>query len=250
MKRVLTADRENQVQATIEYTFRNLGACCWAFPSIVAAGENATILHYQSNNDPVVRAGLVLADVGAEVEGYAADVTRTFPANGRFSAEQRLIYDAVLEAQVECLDLMRPGRLFGEVQTRALEVIGRGLLRLGLISRNDPAQTRLYFFHGVGHPLGLQTHDVFDRTRKFEPNMVVTLEPGIYVRKNDVLSSEAYKGLAPPEQDSIRKALERFSGIGIRIEDDVLITDSMPKIMSAAAPRTTAGIEEWMARRE
>jgi len=99
MARVLTATRESQVQATIEFTFRNLGACCWAFPSIVAAGRNATTLHYESNNDPIVRGGLLLTDIGAEVEGYSADVTRTYPAGGTFSADQRAIYDAVFAAQ-------------------------------------------------------------------------------------------------------------------------------------------------------
>ncbi len=250
MRRVLTATREYEVQATIEYTFRNLGACCWAFPSIVGAGENATILHYESNNDPVFRTGLLLTDIGAEVQGYSADITRTYPANGRFSQEQRAVYEAVVAAQNECLDLMRPGRLFGEVQTKAQEVIGRGLLRLGLVSKSDLDQVRLYFFHGIGHPLGLQTHDVFDPARRFEPNMVVTDEPGIYVRRNDVLASEVFRKLQQSEQDSIRKALDRYAGIGIRIEDDVLITDRDPKILSGAAPRTAAEIEAWMAKRD
>src|SRR6185436_14940512 len=185
MARVLTATRENQVQATIEFTFRNLGACCWAFPSIVAAGRNATTLHYETNNGPIPRDGLLLTDIGAEVEGYSADVTRTYPADGTFSPEQRAIYDAVFAAQNEAIPLMRPGGRFIDVHTKALEVVGRELLRLGLVTKNTPEQAFLYFFHGVGHTLGLQTHDAFDRARALEPGMVFTNEPGGYVRKDD-----------------------------------------------------------------
>src|SRR3954468_2498900 len=120
MTRVLTAAHEYEIQATIDYTFRNLGACCWAFPSIVAAGRNATTLHYETNNDAIARDGLLLTDIGAEVEGYGADVTRTYPADGTFSPEQRAIYDAVLAAQEESLALMRPGRRHLEVNDKAI----------------------------------------------------------------------------------------------------------------------------------
>ena len=196
MARVVTAAREHEVQATIEFTFRNLGACCWAFPSIVAAGRNATTLHYVTNNDPIVRDGLLLVDIGAEVEGgYGADVTRTYPADGTFSAEQRAIYDAVFAAQNESMPLMRAGRRFIEVHNKSLEVVGRELLKLGLVTKNTPEQAALYLFHGSGHPLGLQTHDVYDRTRAFEPGMVFTNEPGVYVRKDDILGSEVFKKL-------------------------------------------------------
>jgi Xaa-Pro aminopeptidase len=126
MARVLTAAREYEVQATIEFTFRNLGACGWAFPSIVAAGRNATTLHYETNNDPIARDGLLLVDIGAEVEGgYGADLTRTYPADGTFSTDQRAIYDAVFAAQNEAIPLMRAGRRFIEVHNKALDVVGR-----------------------------------------------------------------------------------------------------------------------------
>jgi Xaa-Pro aminopeptidase len=247
MARVKSATRENEVQATAEFTFRNLGACCWAFPSIVAAGRNATTLHYQTNNDPIVRTGLLLTDLGAEVDGYSADVTRTYPADGTFSTEQRAVYDIVFAAQNETIALMRPGRKFIDVNTAAVGVIGRELLKLGLITKNGPEQVALYFPHGVGHPLGLQTHDVFDRTRALEPGMVVTDEPGVYVRKDDVLASEVFRKLPPAEQESIRTALDRYDGIGVRIEDDVLITAGEPKVLSAGAPRSPKEIEALMA---
>jgi len=248
MARVLTATRESQVQATIEFTFRNLGACCWAFPSIVAAGRNATTLHYESNNDPIVRGGLLLTDIGAEVEGYSADVTRTYPAGGSFSADQLAIYDAVFAAQNEALPLMRPGRKFIEVHNTALDVVGRELLKLRLVTRNTPEQARLYLFHGTGHPLGLQTHDVYDRTRTFEPGMVFTLEPGVYVREDDIFASEVFRKLPAAEQESMRAAVTRYGGIGVRIEDDVLITAGEPKMLSEAAPRAAREIERLMKR--
>jgi Xaa-Pro aminopeptidase len=247
MKRVLTAAREHEVQATIEFTFRNLGACCWAFPSIVAAGRNATTLHYDSNNDPIVRDGLLLTDIGAEVDGYGADITRTYPADGVFSAEQRAIYETVLAAQTEAIPLMRPGRRFIEVHNKALEVVGRELLKLGLVTNATPEQAGLYLFHGSGHPLGLQTHDVYDRTRAFEAGMVFTNEPGVYVRKDDIVGSDLFKQLPAAEQESMRAAIARYDGIGVRIEDDVLITAAEPKVMSAGAPRTPKDIEALMA---
>src|SRR3954467_6895487 len=132
MARVRTATHENQVQATVEFTFRNLGACCWAFPSIVASGRNATTLHYETNNEPIVRDGLLLTDLGAEGEGYSADVTRTYPADGTFSAEQRAIYDIVFAAQNESIPLMRPGHKSRAPNTAAAGVIGPELLKLGL----------------------------------------------------------------------------------------------------------------------
>jgi Xaa-Pro aminopeptidase len=247
MARVLTAARENEVQATIEFTFRNLGACCWAFPSIVASGRNATTLHYETNNDPIVRSGLLLTDLGAEVDGYSADVTRTYPAGGVFSTEQRAIYDIVLTAQNETFPLMRPGHRMIEVHDKAQEIVGRELLKLGLVTKNVREQTELYLFHGPGHPLGLQTHDVYDRMRVFEPNMVFTNEPGVYVRKDDVLASDVFGKLSAAEQASVRRALDRYDGIGVRIEDDVLITAAEPKVLSAGAPRTVPEIEAVMA---
>jgi Xaa-Pro aminopeptidase len=247
MARVLTAAYEREVQATIEYTFRNLGACCWAFPSIVAAGHNSTTLHYETNNDPIVRGGLLLTDIGAEVDGYSADVTRTYPADGTFSTEQRAIYDIVFAAQAETLPLMRPGHKFIEIHEKAQEVVGRELLKLGLVTKNARDQSELYLFHGPGHPLGLQTHDVYDRLRTFEPNMVFTNEPGVYVRKDDVLSSELYRKLSAADQQTMRAALEKYDGIGVRIEDDVQITTGEPKLMSAKAPRAARDIEAFMA---
>ena len=247
MARVLTATHEYEVHATVDFTFRNLGACCWAFPSIVASGRNATTLHYETNEDPIVRDALLLTDLGAEVDGYSADVTRTYPASGVFSPAQRAIYDIVFAAQNETFPLMRPGHTFGEVDDKAQEVVGRELLKLGLVTKNVREQSELYLYHGVGHPLGLQTHDVYDRQRSFEPRMVFTNEPGVYVRKDDVVASAVFRNLPAHEQQSVRAALDTYDGIGVRIEDDVLITPGEPKVLSAAAPRAPHDIEALMA---
>jgi len=246
MQRVKSARHEYEVQATIEYTFRNLGACCWGFPSIVASGKNATTLHYETNNDPIPVGGLMLTDIGAEVEGYSADVTRTYPQSGRFTPEQRAIYDTVLRAQQGSMAMMKPGARMSDVHEAAIRILGEDLLRLGLVSRNERAQVRMYFPHGLGHQLGLRVHDVDDRSRPLEAGMIVTNEPGIYVRAADVRASPAYLALPANERAGIDAVLVKYADIGVRIEDDVLITNGAPKNLSAAAPRTVAEIEAWM----
>ncbi|HYC61737.1 MAG TPA: Xaa-Pro aminopeptidase [Thermoanaerobaculia bacterium] len=245
MQRVRTATHEYQLQATIEFTYRDRGADGWGFPSIVASGRNATILHYEVNDAPIVRDGLVLMDIGAEVDGYTADITRTIPADGTFSPEQRAIHDAVLRAQNESMKLMRPGSSFSKVNTRTEEVLGEELLKLGLITRNETDQVRLYFRHGVGHPIGLQVHDVYDRLRPFEAGMVVTNEPGIYVRRADITASPWYAKLNADERKGVDAALVRYEGIGVRIEDDLLITSGEPRLLSKS-PRSAADIEAFM----
>ena len=247
MRRILTATNEKQVHATIEHAFLDGGADGWGFPSIVAAGENGTTLHYDRNDAPIPRDALLVADIGAEVNGYTADITRTFPADGTFSGPQREIYQAVLDAQNEVMPLMRPGVLWREIHEKALDSVGRSLVKLGLITENVPAQVRLYFMHGLGHPLGLQVHDVFDPDRKLEAGMVLTNEPGVYVRADDVARSEIFKALTAEQQASVQKALDRYRGIGVRIEDDVLVTESGPRLLSGGAPRTIQEIERWMA---
>ncbi len=246
MRRVTTATYEYQVEATIEHTFRSLGACCWAFPSIVASGRNATTLHYESNNDPVEQGALLLTDIGAEVDGYSADVTRTYPQSGTFTPEQRAIYEAVLRAQTQSMALMRPGRHMKEIHEKAASLLGEELLRLGLVAKNEPEQARWYFPHGLGHHLGLRTHDVNDRTAALASGMIVTNEPGIYVRGESVRASAAFKALTDEERLGIEAALAKYDGIGVRIEDDILVTDGEPRNLSAGAPRSVAEIEAWM----
>ena len=246
MKRALTAKNEYEVQATIEYTFRNMGACCWGYPSIVASGANATTLHYIRDDAPIARGRLILTDVGAEVEGYTADVTRTYPASGKFSDTQRSVYEAVFKAQDASIALMRPGHTYREMNDKAGEILGGELLRLGLISRNDPAQVSWYLPYPISHQIGLDVHDPIEPGMPFLANMVVTNEPGIYVRRDDVVSSETFKALPAAEQQSIRAALDRYEGIGVRIEDDLLITDGAPRLLSSNSPRSVADIERFL----
>jgi Xaa-Pro aminopeptidase len=248
MKRVKTATNEREVQSVVESTFREMGACCTAYPSIVASGAHSTTLHYQENDAPIDRNGLLLTDVGAEVEGYAADTTRTYPASGKFSPEQRAIYDAVYAAQEATLAAMRPGKLWVDVDRVTVDTIGKELVKLGLASKNDPKQVRMYLPYLVGHHIGLGVHDVWDRGRPLEAGMILTDEPGIYVRRDDVLKSETYRALSKDEQGLIAKALDRYNGIGVRIEDEVLITNDGARLLSSGAPRTSADVERFMAQ--
>jgi Xaa-Pro aminopeptidase len=248
MKRVLTATSENQVDAVVDFTYKDQGTCCWAFPSIVASGANTTTLHYMANNAPVDRAGLFLTDLGAEYLGYSADVTRTYPASGKFTADQRAIYAAVLAAQEAAIAALRPGGHFRDADHAAITVIGRELARLGLISKDEPRQVFMYFRHVPGHHIGLDTHDAGDRDRKIEANMVFAVEPGIYIRKNDVLASPVYTKLTKEEQATIAAALQRYDGIGVRIEDNVVITESGARLLSTGSPRKVEEIERLMGR--
>lgn len=246
MKRALTAANEAQVEATADFVVRE-STCCWGYPPIVASGANATTLHYQTNDMPVDRKGLFLMDMGAEVDGYSCDVTRTMPSSGKFSADQRAVYEAVLAAQDAAIAAMKPGARLGAADQAAIAVLGRELLKLGLTTNDDPRQVFLYFRHGIGHHIGLDVHDVWDRDRVAEPNMTFAIEPGVYVRKDDVLANPTFTKLPKEEQDKIRAALDRFNGVGVRIEDDVVVTDGAARVMSAAAPRTVAEIEGWLA---
>ena len=248
MRRAATATHERQLEAIIEHTFRDRGACGSGYTPIVAAGANATVLHYNRGDDPIPRDGLVLLDVGAEYRRYTADVSRTFPVSGRFSDPQREIYAVVLHAWEQGLEQMRAGSSLAAMHRRVEEAIAAGLLPLGLVAAATPEQARLYFPHGAGHPLGLFVHDAFDRTRKLEPGMVVTLEPGVYVRPGDVRASRVYLDLGDDARAGIDAALARYADIGVRIEDDILVTATGREVLSEGIPRTVAEIEAAMQR--
>ncbi len=237
---------EYEVEAEVDYTLKLRHADNWGYPNIVGCGPNATTLHYEASAGRVAPGQLLLMDVGAEYEYYSADVTRTFPVNGRFSPAQAEIYNIVLAAQEKAMSVARPGANLGEVHNAALEVIKGGLLKLGLITERNSNQYRLWFMHGTSHFIGMNVHDV-GRPAQLEPSMVFTIEPGIYVRP-DALDN------LPDTPDNrklitaVRPAFEKFKGIGVRIEDDILITPDGYKNMSAALPRTIADIENFHAR--
>ncbi len=247
MGRATAADHEYQVQATIEYTFRNLGACCAAFPSIVAGGENATVLHYGKNSAPLNKGDLLLMDIGAEVNYYAADITRTIPVSGRFSNDQRAIYELVLGANRAAFAVAKDGVRFAELEQAALRHLGAGLLALGLITEDNDEQVKSYFLHGLGHSLGMDVHDAWEYELELAEDMVITIEPGIYVRPQDVVKAGWYTALDEEQKAGVDVALARFGGIGVRIEDNVLIERRGATLLSSEIPTTVEDIEAIMA---
>ena len=225
---------EYEIEALIEYAYQRNGAT-FAYPSIVASGDNATILHYNSNRDRLRDGDLLLVDSGAEYALYTSDVTRTWPANGRFTPEQRAIYEIVLVAQEAGIAQIRPGVPCRDFHRACVRVITEGLIDIGFLrgSVDENIETesyRDYYMHGSGHWLGLDVHDVGryrdsdDADRLLEPGMVTTIEPGIYVHRD-------------------LECDERFKGIGVRIEDDILVTAGGNENLTAAIPKTVADLE-------
>lgn len=250
-----TVGTEYEVEAEVDYTFRRRNADHWGYPSIVGCGPNATTLHYNASQGKVTQGELLLMDVGAEYMHYTADVTRTFPASGKFSKEQADVYNVVYEAQEAVLRATKPGASLATIHAASSEVIKDGLLRLGLITdRNGTVnvggqqvpQFRLFFMHGTGHWLGMNVHDVGGRA-EFVPGAVFTNEPGIYVRA-DALD---YLAKTPENEKfvaAVRPAFEKYKNIGVRIEDDILVTENGYRNLSAALPRTVADVEAFMSR--
>jgi Xaa-Pro aminopeptidase len=232
---------EYEIEAELAHEFTLNGMRSQAYPSIVAGGVNACVLHY-TQNDAVLRDGdLLLIDAGAEYENYAADITRTFPVNGHFSKPQRLIYELVLEAQRAAIEAVRPGRRWNEPHDAAVKVLTKGLIRLGLLEGKpsrlikDEAYKKFYM-HRTGHWLGMDVHDVgaymiAGTWREFQPGMVLTVEPGLYIA---------------PDCEEVDPC---WRGIGVRIEDDVLVTQDGCEVLTGALPKSVDDIEAIMASR-
>jgi Xaa-Pro aminopeptidase len=246
---------EYEVQAEFDYTFRRHNAD-WGYPCIIGGGANATTLHYETNQDLLPDNGLLLMDCGAEYDHYTVDITRTIPVSGKFTKEQAEIYRLVYAAQMEAIKLIRPGVILttsgpglnsNPIYSRSAEIIKEGLLRLGLITSKANNEYRIWFMHGSTHWIGMNVHDVGNYTTPLAPGMVFTVEPGIYIRPDalDVLpkTPENEKFIA-----AVRPAFEKYKGIGVRIEDDVLVTEGEPKIISAVIPSKLEEIEAAMAR--
>ncbi len=226
---------EYQIEAELSYEFMRAGSPRSAYPSIVAGGANACVLHYIENRDTLRDGDLLLIDAGAEYDYYAADITRTFPVNGRFSKSQRALYEVVLEAQAAAIEQIKPGNHWNEPHEAAVEVLAEGLVALGLIKGRaatviKKGRYRKFYVHRTGHWLGMDVHDVGDYKiggawRVFEPGMVMTVEPGLYVAAGD------------------KQVARKWWNIGIRIEDDVLVTRNGHKVLTAGAPKSVADIE-------
>lgn len=235
---VLNSQYEYQVQAELEATFKKCASPRVAFNSIVANGENACILHYTENNAELDKSALVLVDAGAEFGGYAGDITTTFPASGKFSEPQAQLYSLVLKAQQAAIKVIKPGVAYDEMHQTSVKVLTQGLIELGILKGElqqlikDEAY-KAFFMHGTGHWLGMDVHDVGrykidSQWRNFEPGMVVTVEPGLYI------SSEHTQVDA------------KWHNIGIRIEDDVLVTADGNEILTIGLPRSVQEIEAFM----
>ncbi|SKA17693.1 Xaa-Pro aminopeptidase [Lysobacter spongiicola DSM 21749] len=231
--------QEYELQADLERVFRASDAVP-AYGSIVGSGANACVLHYVANNGPVRDGDLVLVDAGAEYRGYAADITRTFPANGRFGKEQRILHDLVGRAHAAALEQARPGVAYEAGHLAAVEVLTEGLLQLGLLkgkaSKHIAEGTyRRFYPHKTGHWIGVDVHDVGDyridgESRLLEPGMVFTIEPGLYIRPDDTTVAAKWRG------------------IGIRTEDDVLVTRDGHKVLTDKLARSADEIEDHMER--
>lgn len=226
---------EYEVQAILESEYRRLGSPRDGFPSIVAAGENACTLHYTANRAEMARDELLLVDTGAEVDFYGADVTRTYPVDGRFRAAARDVYELVLEAQEQAIALVRPGVRFHDVHDKAAEVLTTGLVDLGVLSGDvkgliEERAFGPFFMHGTSHWLGMDVHDVGryregEESVELRPGMVLTVEPGLYFARG------------------IRGVPRRLRGIGVRIEDDVLVTRSGYRVLSGDIPKQPDDLE-------
>lgn len=244
-----TAKWEYEVDAEVAYTFKLRNADNWGYPDIVGCGPNATTLHYIESQGPVKPGDLLLMDVGAEYDHYTADITRTIPVNGKFTPAQAEVYQIVYDAQEAVAKASRPGATLSDVNRAGTEVIKDGLLKLGLITDRNSNQYRLWFMHGTSHWLGMNVHDVGGGA-KFVPGVVFTNEPGIYVRP-EALDQMPYGWNAVDWEKfkiAIRPAFEKYQGMGVRIEDDMLITDTGVRWMSEALPRKIADIEDFIAK--
>ncbi len=240
------ASMEYEVQAEVEYTFRRRNADYWGYPSIVGCGPNATTLHYEESQSPVKKGQLLLMDVGAEYEHYTADVTRTFPVNGKFTKEQAEIYQIVYDAQEAAAKAAKPGATLNDLSEAADAVLRDGLFKLGLITNKNSEQFRIWYMHGLSHWLGMNVHDVGNYGIPLKPGMTFTNEPGIYIRE-DALDYLPNTPQANEFKQKVRPAFEKYKNIGVRIEDDMLITDTGVEWMTKNLPRSIAEIEAFMA---
>ena len=229
---------EYHLEAAIQHTFAEHGARFSAYNSIVGSGANACVLHYTENASKMRAGDLVLIDAGCEYQGYAADITRTFPVSGQFSTEQRAIYDVVLEAQRAAIAKVRPGNTWNQPHDATVRVITKGLIKLGLLCGKErelikAEAFREFYMHRAGHWLGLDVHDVGEyrvdgRWRQLEPGMVLTIEPGIYIAADNT------------------KVPKRWRGIGVRIEDDVVVTEQGCEVLTGDVPKRADEIEALM----
>ncbi|QQE80144.1 aminopeptidase P family protein [Alicyclobacillus sp. SO9] len=209
--------KEYELQAHYDYILGKNGEREPAFDSIVASGSNAVVLHYVENSDTANDGDLVLLDMGAQSDYYSGDISRTFPVNGKFTERQRQIYDIVLKAQLAVIQFIEPGLTLTALNEKTKQVLAEELQGIGLIQNEE--ELSQYYYHGVSHHMGLDTHDACNNSAKLQPGMIVTVEPGLYIAEE---------------------------GIGIRIEDDVLVTETGCEVLSSQIPKAPEEIEAWV----
>jgi Xaa-Pro aminopeptidase len=239
---------EYEVEAAIEAVHRARGAVSWSYPSIVASGPNATILHYNENNRQMQAGDLLLVDAAANYEYMSGDITRTYPVSGTFTQAQKDIYAIVLLAQEEAMKVARAGTRVSEVHDKTVEVIKAGLLRLGLITDTTGDQYRMWYTHGANHYIGIDVHDVGERSRPLQPGMAFVIEPGIYIRQSaiDALTMTAENRALV---DKIQPAVKKYLDIGVRIEDAFVLEADGLRRLTSTVPRTIEEVESFMRRR-
>jgi Xaa-Pro aminopeptidase len=248
MKAVRAGMMEYEVEAMLEGYFRKHGASGSSYTSIVGAGGNATVLHYIDNKDQLQDGDLLLVDAGAEYKGYASDITRTFPINGKFTDAQRDIYDLVLKCQKSCVDMVRPGVRLEDLKTHSVEVLTEGMVELGLL-KGDPKtlieekKYMQFYMHNLGHYLGIDVHDAGryyfkGESRPAEAGMVMTIEPGLYISPDTSRIPEGFNKEIPA----------KYLGIGVRIEDDVCVTENGARVLTHKVPKEREEIEALMAK--
>lgn len=260
MAMVGKAKWEYEVQAEVEYTFRRRNADYWGYPSIVGCGPNATTLHYVESQSAVKPGELLLMDVGAEYDHYTADVTRTYPVNGKFTKEQAEIYQIVYDAQEAAAKATKIGATYGQLGQAADKVIREGLAKLGLITAPNATyqavfqgktvelpQSKLWNIHGLGHWLGMNVHDVGEYSTPLKAGMIFTNEPGIYIRE-DALDYIADTPENKKFLEKVRPIFEKYKNIGVRIEDDILVTANGADWMTKNLPRKLSEVESFMAQ--
>jgi Xaa-Pro aminopeptidase len=248
MKTVRAGMMEYEVEAMLEAYFRKHGAAGSSYTSIIGGGGNATVLHYIDNKDRLQDGDLLLVDAGAEYKGYASDITRTFPINGKFTEAQRDIYDLVLKCQKSCVDMVRPGVRLEDLKTHSIEILTEGMVELGLL-KGEPKKLieekkyMQFYMHNLGHYLGIDVHDAGryyfkGESRPAEAGMVMTIEPGLYISPDTSRIPEGFNQDIP----------EKYLGIGVRIEDDVCVTENGARVLTNKVPKEREEIEALMAK--
>jgi len=248
MKTVRAGMMEYEVEAMLEAYFRKHGAAGSSYTSIIGGGGNATVLHYIDNKDRLQDGDLLLVDAGAEYKGYASDITRTFPINGKFTEAQRDIYDLVLKCQKSCVDMVRPGVRLEDLKTHSIEILTEGMVELGLL-KGEPKKLieekkyMQFYMHNLGHYLGIDVHDAGryyfkGESRPAEAGMVMTIEPGLNISPDTSRIPEGFNKDIP----------EKYLGIGVRIEDDVCVTENGARVLTHKVPKEREEIEALMAK--